>query len=199
MSDNYARIIRDNLAKLYAPAHDNLVQRLPGHRHGDEVLFDAFGQRCRLGPRGIFLDEKEETGAMGIVVSLYALHVPTDECVLEPFKAFRDLPNSMPYVGAFASHTEAILVKHVPAIRKARKEIMKLLQGRESPPSVGGDFSFVVYPLPKIALCYIFYEADEEFDASVTCLFSNNAHLFLPLDPLADSAEFTSGMILDLL
>jgi hypothetical protein len=56
----------------------------------------------------------------------------------------------------------------------------------------------VVRPLPKIFLCYIFYEADEEFPPSATCLYSNNANRFMPVDGLADVGEYTSKRILDL-
>jgi hypothetical protein len=57
----------------------------------------------------------------------------------------------------------------------------------------------MVYPMPKIALCYIFYQADEEFPATVTCLYSNNAHLFMPVDGLADIGEYSSKRMLDLI
>ena len=40
---------------------------------------------------------------------------------------------------------------------------------------------------------------DEEFPASVTCLFSQNALSFMPLDGLADVAEYTSKAIIQLL
>jgi hypothetical protein len=53
--------------------------------------------------------------------------------------------------------------------------------------------------LPKVALCYIFYLPDEEFPASVTCLFSQNALSFMPLDGLADVAEYTSKVIIQLI
>ena len=66
-------------------------------------------------------------------------------------------------------------------------------------PDLGGDFSFILYPLPKIALCFIFYLPDEEFPASVTCLFSANALSFIPLDGLADVAEYTSKGIIGLI
>jgi hypothetical protein len=59
--------------------------------------------------------------------------------------------------------------------------------------------AFVVHPLPKIALCYIFYVADDDFPASVTCLYSNNAHHFLPIDALADVGEYTSRRMLTLI
>ena len=75
---------------------------------------------------------------------------------------------------------------------------MEKINGQSPPAGVGGDFSFVVYPLPKIALCYIFYEADEDFPPSATCLFSNNAISFPPIDALADVGEYTSKKILQL-
>jgi len=67
------------------------------------------------------------------------------------------------------------------------------------PAKAGGDFAFIVYPLPKIALCYIFYIADDEFPASVTCLYSNNADCILPLDAPADVGEYTSRKIMDII
>ena len=73
---------------------------------------------------------------------------------------------------------------------------MNRLGGHESPPTITGDFSFVVYPLPKIALCYIFYDADEDFPPSVTCLYSNNALSFIPIACMADVGEYTSKAII---
>lgn len=36
---------------------------------------------------------------------------------------------------------------------------------------------------------------DEEFPASVTCLYSNNARMFLPIDGLADVGEYCSKIL----
>ena len=199
MGDNYAKIIQDNLKRLYGNLTEDLAQALPSKRDGDSFLFDAFGEKCELRPDGIFLDEVQQTGVIGILISLYALHARPEPSILEPLKGFKDFPNSMPYARAFVTHTQQILAPHVERIEKARKHIMEKLNGRKSPPGVAGDFSFIVYPLPKIALCYIFYEADDDFSASVTCLYSNNALLFSPIDALADVGEYTSKKILDLI
>lgn len=40
---------------------------------------------------------------------------------------------------------------------------------------------------------------DEEFPASATCLFSNNALSFLPIDALADIGEYTSKKIIEII
>lgn len=199
MGDNYAKIVQDNLKRLYEKLPEDLARSLPAERDGDSFLFDAFGEKCELRSDGIFLGQVQQTGVIGILISLYALHAGPEPSMLEPLKAFKDFPNSMPYAGAFVTHTQQILVPHVDKIQKARDQIISNLLGCNAPASVKGDFSFIVYPLPKIALCYIFYEADDDFSASVTCLYSNNALSFLPIDALADVGEYTSRKILGLI
>lgn len=196
MTDNYDLIVRQNLERLYTDLPPDLGGNLPARRDGDQFVFDAFGEECRIGPDGIVLGDGDHPSVLGIMISLYALHTRPEPCVDLPFKAFREFPDSAPYVGAFTSHTEQILVSHVDAVRKNLPRIREVLKGKDAPADAGGDFSVIVHPLPKIALCYIFYEPDEDFPASVTCLYSNNAGLFLPIDAMADVGEYTSRKII---
>jgi hypothetical protein len=199
MTDNYEKIVKNNLKKLYDPLPPDLAKALPSEREGNCFIFEAFGEKCHIGPEGIRLGNRNETGVLGILISLYALYANPQLEILEPLKSFRDFPDSMPYVGAFATHTERILIPQVEKIQNAQNRIMRNLRGREAVDLAGGDFSFLVRPLPKISLCYIFYLADEDFPASVTCLFSNNASTYLPMDALADVGEYTSRTLLSLL
>ena len=109
------------------------------------------------------------------------------------------MPDSMPYVGAFAAHAERVLIDQIDGIESHADRVAQQLKGSKGSDNDAGDFSLIVYPLPKIALNYIFYRADDDFPASVTCLFSNNAATFLPTDALADTAEYTSKKILEIL
>lgn len=199
MGNNYAKIVQNNLKKLFENLPKDLARALPATQNGDAFLFQAFGGTCEVRSDGIFLNEVQQTGVIGILISLYALNTKLETCLVEPLKAFKDLPNSMPYAGAFVTHTQQILVPHVEKIQISTPRIIETMNGCEAPSGVGGDFSFMVYPLPKVALCYIFYEADEDFPASVTCLYSNNALSFLPIDALADVGEYTSKKIIDIL
>ena len=198
MTDNYTRIVENNLETLYANLPPDLADNLPARQDGDRFTFEAFGETCTIAPEAITMGEGAFNPILGIIVSLYALNAKPDPCVTEPFKAFKEFPGSMPYVGAFATHTEQILVPHVEAVKAGMPFIKERLHGTDAPRDVSGDFAFVVYPLPKIALCYIFYEADDDFPASVTCLYSNNANMLLPLDPLADTGEYASKKIIEL-
>ncbi len=199
MTDNYTKIVQDNLNKLYGNLPKDLAKNLPGEQYGERFVFDAFGEKCLVEPGGITLGDEESSSVFGILISLYALNACPDICVQTPLKAFKEFADSMPYVGAFATHTEQLLVPHVDQIKKSVRTITETLKGEGAPAGTGGDFSFIVYPLPKIALCYIFYEADEDFPASVTCLYSNNAQLFLPVDGLADVGEYCSKKIIELI
>jgi len=199
MRDNYSKIVRDNLDKLYGNLPPDLARNLPAEQDGKRFILNAFGETCRIEPDGISLDGEEHASVLGILISLYALNARPDICVPSPFKAFKEFPGSMPYVGAFSTHTEQSLVPAVPGIRKNIGKITEKLDGGKAPAGTVGDFSFMVYPLPKISLCYICYEADDDFPASVTCLYSNNAGLFLPVDGLADVGEYTSRKILKLM
>ncbi|MFO7716135.1 DUF3786 domain-containing protein [Desulfosarcina sp.] len=198
MTDNYLKLAKANLERLYGNLPGDLETTLPAEKAGQTYAFSAFGQTCVISPEGISLDGVEPPGVIGILLSLYALNATTDLPVLEPLRAFKEFPNSASYVGAFASHTEQILVPAVSTIEMQAAMIRERLSGQVAPASAGGDFAFVVRPLPKIFLCYIFYEADEDFPPSVTCLFSNNANRFMPMDGLADVGEYTSKTILRL-
>ena len=197
--DNYARLAKENLQRLYENLPEGLENNLPAEKNGSVFTLTAFGRPCTIAPDRISLDGTEPPGVIGILLSLYILHAVSDAPVIEPLRAFKEFPDSAPYVGAFASHTEQILVPAVERIRTGTDIVVEKLDGRPAPASLSGDFAFVVRPLPKIYLCYIFYEADEDFPPSVTCLYSANANRFMPMDGLADVGEYTSKTILDLI
>ncbi len=196
MATNYEKLIAQNISRLFSQPPSDLSVRLGAEKGGDVYRFQAFGETCTLGASGITLSGIPVGDPRGLIVSLYALHVVPDPKIMEPFKSFKDLPNSMPYQGAFSSNSERILIPHVRKIKDKKEEIKKAFHGTDW---AGGDFSFLLYPLPKIALCYIFYLDDEDFPASATCLFSSNALSYLPLDGLADLGEYTSKELIDII
>lgn len=197
MGNNYAKLVQNNLHQICEKrSAEELGRCLPGKAEGTGVSFPAFGQICRISPQGIWLGKEKQEGVMGILLSLYALHAGPEEAVLYPLKAFKDFPDSGPYTGAFVTHTQNVLIPHVPKIGNHLSGIMEKFIGQKNR---DGDFSFILWPLPKIALCYIFYEADEDFPASVNCLYSSNASLFMPMDGLADVGEYTSAAIIRVL
>ena len=197
MDSKYKSIIQDNLTKVFQSQSQDLALRIGADRVEEGYVFAAFGRQCLLNRSGVYLDGTKQEGPLGVLISLYAMTATAEEIQLQPFVSFKDLPNSMPYQGAFAANAEMILVPHAQALAQRRDLIIKRFNGHDAPKELRGDISFVLYPLPKIALAYILYLAYDEFPASVTCLFSSNALSFMPLDGLADVAEYTSKTIIE--
>lgn len=192
MTTHYEKLILANLREAFTASPADLQERIPAGKEGAAYHFRAFGEDCCVTQESVRFSGRPDTGPKGLLVSLYARHAGPESIQMEPFKAFRDLPNSMPYHGAFSANSEGRLVPHVSRIRIRSEQIKAAFGGADGAPSLGGDFSLLLFPLPKIAITYVFYLPDEEFPASVTCLFSANALSFMPLDGLADVGEYTS-------
>lgn len=186
---NYEKLIHENLKKVFEK------------RDVSQISLRAFAEPCVIKPDGVFISGKREITPVGIIISIYALYDSDKKPVLEPFLSIKDMPGSMLYHGAFRKNVEQVLVPYVQDIYERRAAIIEKMGPDEDRYTLEntGDFSFLLFPLPKIALRYIFYFADEEFPASVTCLFSNNANEFLPMDVLADLAEYTSKKIIEII
>jgi hypothetical protein len=104
----------------------------------------------------------------------------------------------MGYQPAFTMNAEKILIPHVESIQKRKEELIARFSGAPNKDVKRYDFSFTLYPLPKIPLYYLFNLPNEEFPATVTCLFSSNADRFLPVEGVADTAEYTAKKIIQL-
>jgi hypothetical protein len=197
MSTNLLEIQMSYLKELYDLLPEDLEQCLPAIRENDLFHFKAFGEPCSISPNGITLGGKKLTDAKGILISLYARHANKETVQLKPLKSFKQIKGSMPYQSTFTVRSEKSLVPYVSNIQRNKEEIIFTFDGHENEDGKG-DFSFTLYPLPKVPLYYNFYLADEEFPASVTCLFAANAELFMPVDGLADVGEYTAKKIIEI-
>jgi hypothetical protein len=199
MGTQYDELITDHLRQLFRHLPEGIDEDLPARREGTHFHFRAFGEDCTLGPEQIALSGTPETGPKGLLISLYALEANPEPIKLAPFQSFKDLPGSMPYHGAFTANAEIPLIPHVSKMRQKHRLLLEVFAGEENPAGGAGDFSLLLYPLPKIALCYVFYMEDEEFPPAASCLFSANALSFMPLDGLADVGEYTTRKIISLI
>ncbi|MEA3231870.1 MAG: hypothetical protein U9Q05_08965 [Thermodesulfobacteriota bacterium] len=75
-------------------------------------------------------------GSFAIGTTLYMLKQGRNDkyiCVPSPLKSFKEISDSMPYVGAFTTHTEKLLIPQVAKIKEAVQRITKTLKGGKAP------------------------------------------------------------------
>lgn len=198
MNNQYLLIQKKHLEAAWSRGEEMLKRALPATRKGDCFCFQAFGEECELCPETISLGGKLTAGAEGILISLYARNALDQPPKLHPLQSFKELPDSGPYQAAFVARSEHILVSHVREIQRQQEAIVQHFSGTINHDAVSGDFSFTLYPLPRIPLYYIFYLPDEEFPAAVTCLFAADATTHITVDGVADVAEYTGKRIIEL-
>jgi Domain of unknown function (DUF3786) len=198
MSENFLQIQKEYLEKVWTRTSQELEESLPARSRDGCFYFQAFGEPCELYRQEILLGGKRLTGPEGILIALYALHVQKEEPQLRSLKSFKQFPSGMGYQGTFITNAEKILHPYIPVIQQHQQMLLNRFSGHFNPDVRTCDFSFTLYPLPRVALYYIFDLPDEEFPASVTCLFPSNANHFLPVAGLADVAEYTAKKIIEL-
>ncbi len=192
-------LIQDNLRDIYAQDIRDRARMAGCGLNLDTFEINAFGSHWRIERDLVMCENQVETGQRAVLVTMYLKHCTDNDMVLLPFRDFKELPGSMPYQEAFRARSEEVLVPHIFKIIKRFDDIIEMFAGEDGRQILGGDLSFILRPLPKIALGYVFYLPDEDFPASAKCLFSANATLFMPTDGLADVAEQTSKAILEVL
>ncbi len=64
MSDNYGKIIQDNLGRLYGNLPVDLSANLPGEQIGEQFHFNAFGEKCVIDPKRIILEGEEHSSVL---------------------------------------------------------------------------------------------------------------------------------------
>ncbi len=198
MSQNFLDIQKGYLRKAWSRPLDELEVALPARYGGGCFHFQAFGGQCELHPDQIILDSQMMSGPEGVLIAMYASFVTNEMVQLQPLKAFKQFPGGMGYQGAFTTNAEKALIPYVEAIQRHQEEIIYRFSGHPNKDARRCDFSFTIYSLPRIPLYYIFNRADEEFPASVTCLFASNADRFIPVAGLADTAEYTAKKVIQL-
>ena len=120
------RIAREHLSRLFTQLPIGFESMLQAEKSGDRFCFRAFGEDCCLGPDMITLSGKHIADPRVVLISLYASHASPEPVRLEPFMSFRDLPNSMPYQGAFRANSESVIVSHVRSINHKQQTIKEL-------------------------------------------------------------------------
>ena len=195
--DNYRKLAVANLARLFASPPDDLAVRLGGSESAGRILLPAFGNTWEISGDGVSCQNGTDSTVVELLISLYATHASAEPLVKSPFISFKELPGSMPYVGAFLNRCQLTLAPHVGRLEEQLGVVANAFDGEIEGAPESGDFACHLRPLPKICLKFICYKADEDFPASVTCLYSNNAARFLPTDALADVGEYTVRGIID--
>ncbi|MHB8842219.1 MAG: DUF3786 domain-containing protein [Candidatus Aquicultor sp.] len=190
--DNYDLVLNQMIEKL---ARFNYA--IVGSRTGAE--FDVESEALKLRFLGKdYIVSKEECRATNCDD-----HDPTKDQILlvdyllsfgsldpgDDWIDFRDIPNSMPYDGAFRANVESVLERSASSIISRKHELFEKYDGQSAAGFFASDFAVIFQVFPRVECLVLLSEGDDEIGPGAKLLFSSKAHEFLTTESLAAIGE----------
>ncbi|HOP85067.1 MAG TPA: DUF3786 domain-containing protein [Syntrophorhabdaceae bacterium] len=127
------------------------------------------------------------------VIILHYINFASGDALNMNLLSYEDIPGCKHYMPIFEKRVTKPLEKAFALNRDAFLEAGRSLNGFEE---TYGDASFTLYPLPRVPITFILWEADEEFPPSVRVLFDETINSYLPLEDITVIARLAAMRII---
>lgn len=186
---NYDRICEDLVATVQRDRAEGNAPGLGGSIRQGTPFIPLFGTPIAIRSDGVFSGRQRLDTIGSILVLRYLLTAGTAH-VGSVWTPYRDLKDG----SRFSSYIKARIEDRMAAAFAGKGELLRERLGgigadvyeRE----VRGDLVMVLYPLPRIPVLCLFWDKDNEFDASFQFLFDVSASSYLDLESLAVLLEY---------
>ncbi|VVS90638.1 DUF3786 domain-containing protein [Desulfoluna spongiiphila] len=158
-----------------------------GARVGDEALvFSFLNDPIAISRAGVIGPGGQAPGFSECIVLMnYILRCPETLPATGDWVTYREVKGSGPLAVYFSENAVKPLQDRFAGNVAALEAACSALGGRKEPGTGGYDFSATFFPLPRVPLNLRFNDADEEFPASCTLLFTSDVSAWLDPESLA--------------
>ena len=150
-----------------------------------------FGETCAVKEEAVYRGDATLDTIGSILVLRYLLTAGDDQLrnAWVPYREFKDGAQFASYIKA---NIEDRLAKVFGGNQTLLRERLQALGASLYRSEAKPDVAAALHPFPKVPLLVIFWDKDEEFDASFQFLFDESAASFLDMEALAVLLEYTS-------
>jgi hypothetical protein len=155
-----------------------------------------FGDICTVKDDAVYRgDSKLDT--IGSILVLRYLLTAGDDQLRNAWVPYRDFKDGAQFASYIKANIEDRLAKTFAGKQALLRERLHAagagVYRSEAKPDVAAD----LHPFPKVPLLVIFWDKDDEFDASFQFLFDRSAESFLDMEALAVLLEYTCQRLID--
>ncbi len=149
-----------------------------------------FGAACTVKEDAVYKGSSRLDTIGSILVLRYLLTAGNDDLrnAWVPYREFKDGAQFASYIKA---NIEDRLAKAFAGMKGLLQERLQAIGGVTYRSEARPDVAAALYPFPRVPLLIIFWDKDEEFDASFQFLFDKSAASFLDMEALAVLLEYT--------
>lgn len=187
---NYDAVLAELLREVHRSNAKANAGRLGGSFTDGLAQVPLFGRNVSIKEDGLYMDETPLDTVGSILVVRYLL-TAGDEPLRNAWVPYRDFKDGARFASYIKANIEDRLAKAFAGKQQLLKEQIQALGGVMYRSESRPDVAAALYPLPKVPLLIIFWDKDEEFDASLQFLFDRSAESYLDLEALAVLLEYT--------
>lgn len=170
---NYEKVFSYFQGEFLKLDQEAAAQKLGLFCEEDAIAIPWFGNRWRIDRNtGIITDENGNIPdvTQRLLIMHHFCFFRMDAVHSDKWVPFRQIREAACFERAYKKSAVDPIVEYFAGKKELFAQAARALGGTPVP---YGDAGFRIYPLPQIGLTYIFYDADEEFEASCNILFES--------------------------
>jgi hypothetical protein len=149
-----------------------------------------FGEICTVKKDAVYKGASKLDTIGSILVIRYLL-TAGDEALRNAWAPYRELKDGAQFASYIKANIEDRLAKAFAGKKAALQERLRTIGAVMYRSEARPDVAAALYPFPRLPLLIIFWDKDEEFDASFQFLFDKSAASYLDMEALAVALEYT--------
>ena len=187
---NYDGVLAELLKEAHQKNAKANVAALGGSLADGLAQVPLFGRSVFVKEDGIYVNDARLDTVGSILVTRYLL-TAGDEPLRNAWVPYRDFRDGARFASYIKANIEDRLAKTFTGKKELLQERIQAIGGVMYRSESRPDVAAALYPFPKVPLLLIFWDKDDEFDASLQFLFDRSAESYLDLEALAVVLEYT--------
>jgi hypothetical protein len=149
-----------------------------------------FGEMCTVKKDAVYKESSRLDTIGSILVLRYLLTAGNDD-LRNAWVPYRELKDGAQFSSYIKANIEDRLAKAFAGRKAVLQERLQTIGAVMYRSEARPDVAAALYPFPRLPLLIIFWDKDEEFDASFQFLFDKSAASYLDMEALAVALEYT--------
>jgi hypothetical protein len=187
---NYDAVLAELLKEAHQKNAGGNAPTLGGSLTDGLPAIPLFGEPCLVKEDGVHRAASSLDTTGSILVIRYLL-TAGDEPLRNAWVPYRDFRDGARFASYIKANIEDRLAKAFTGKKELLQERIQAIGGVMYRSESRPDVAAALYPFPKVPLLLIFWDKDDEFDASLQFLFDRSAESYLDLEALAVVLEYT--------
>ncbi len=187
---NYDAVLADLLKEAHQGNAYANAPALGGALEDGMARVPLFGEPCTIREDAVYRNHVRLDTVGSILVIRYLLSAG-DEPLRNAWVPYREFKDGAQFASYIKTNIEDRLARRFAGQRALLQERIQAIGGNMYRSESRPDVAAALYPFPKVPLLLIFWDKDEEFDASLQFLFDRSAASYLDMEALAVLLEYT--------